>query len=62
MIADVFGGWFGIVVDGFWCLQMVLGGFRWFVVISSFSSYGEIRCLKFKRSTQLLGALVVSGN
>ena len=44
------------------CLEMVLGGFRWFSVIYSFSSYGEIRCFKFKSSRQLWGVLVVSSN
>ena len=41
-------GWFWMVVDDFGCLQMVLGEFRWFSEIYSFSSYGEIRCPKFK--------------
>ena len=47
------GGWFWIAVDGFGCLQIVLCGFRWFLEICSFSSYGEIPCFKFKRSRQL---------
>ena len=54
--------WFWMVVDGFGCLQMVLGGFRWFSEIFSFSSYGEIRCFKFKRSRQLCKVFVVSSN
>ena len=49
-----------MAVDGSGCLQMVLGGFRWFSEICSFSSYGEIRCFKFKRSRQLWGVFVVS--
>ena len=56
------GKWFWMVVDGFGCLQMVLGGFRWFSVICSCSNYCQLRCLKFKRSTQLLGVFVVSSN
>ena len=51
-----------MIVDGFGCLQMVLGGFRWFSVTCSFSGYGEIPCLKFKRSRQLWGVFVVSSN
>ena len=43
-------------------LQMFLGGFRWFSVICSFSSYVEIGCLKFKRSRQLREVLVVYSN
>ena len=31
-------------------------------VICSFNSYGEIRCLKFKRSRQLWGVFVISSN
>ena len=54
--------WFWKIVDGFGRLQMALGGFRWFWVIFSFSSYVEIRCLKFKRSRQLWGVFVVSSN
>ena len=56
------GEWFWTAVDGFGCLQMVLGGFRWFSEIFSFSSYGEIRCFKFKRSRQLWEVFVVSSN
>ena len=56
------GEWFWMVVDGFGCLQMALDGFRWFSVICSFSSYSEIRCLKFKRSRQLWGVIIVSSN
>ena len=56
------GEWFWMIVDGFGCLKMVLGGFRWFSVIYSFTSYGEIRCLKFKRSRQLWGVFVISSN
>ena len=56
------GEWFWMIVDGFGCLQMVLGGFRWFSVFCSFSSYREIRCLKFKRSRQLWGVLVVNND
>ena len=52
MIADALSEWFWIIVDGFGCLQMVLSGFMWFSLIFSFSSYGEIRCLNFKRSRQ----------
>ena len=55
-------GWFWMVADGFGCLQMVLSGFRWFSEIFSFSSYGEIRCFKFKRSRQLWEVFVVSSN
>ena len=51
-----------MAVDGFGCLQMVLGGFRWLSDICSFSSYSEIRCFKFKRSRQLWEVLVVSSN
>ena len=50
-----------MVVDGLGYFQMVLGGFRWFSVICSFSSYGKICCFKFKRSRQLWGVFVVSG-
>ena len=49
-------------MNGFGCLQMVLGGFKWFSVIYSFSNYSEIRCFKFKRSRQLWGVFVVSSN
>ena len=56
------GGWFWMVVDGFECLQIVLGGFRWFSEIFSFSSYDEIPCFKFKRSRQLWEDFVVSSN
>ena len=56
------GGWFWMAVDGFGCLQMVLGGFKCFSAISSFRSYGEIRCFKFKRIRQLRGIFVVSSN
>ena len=56
------GEWFWMVVDGFGCLQMVLGGFRCFSVICSFNSYGDIRCLKFKKSRQLCGVFVLSNN
>ena len=41
-----------MVVYGFRCFQIVLGGFRWFSDIGSFSSYGKIPCFKFKRSKQ----------
>ena len=41
---------------------MVLSGFRWFSENCSFSSYGEIRCFKFKRSRQLWEVFVVSSN
>ena len=41
---------------------MVLGGFRSFSEISSFSNRGEIRCFKFKRSRQLWGVFLVSSN
>ena len=41
-----------VVVDGFGCFQIVLGGFKWFSMSYSFSSYGENRCFKFKRSKQ----------
>ena len=43
-------------------LWMVLGEFRWFPEICSFSSYGEIRCFKFKISRQLWEVFVVSSN
>ena len=49
-----------MVVDGFGCLQIDLGGFRWFSEICSFSSYGEISCFKFKRSRQLWEDFAVS--
>ena len=39
---------------------MVLGRFRWFSVICGFSSYCEIRCLKFEGSRQLWGGFVRS--
>ena len=55
-------GWFWMAVDGFGYLQMVLGGFRWFSEIFSFSSYGEICCFKFKRNRQLWKVFVVSRN
>ena len=51
-----------MVADGFGRLQMALGGFRWFPEICSFSSYGKIRCFKFKRSRQLWEVFVVSSN
>ena len=51
-----------MAVDGFGYLQMVLGGFRWFSEIFSFSSYGEICCFKFKRNRQLWKVFVVSRN
>ena len=35
VIVDIFD-W--MVVDGFRCLQIVLGGFRWFSEMGSFSS------------------------
>ena len=41
-----------MVVESFGCFQIVLGRFRWFLEMSSFSSYGEIPCFKFKRSSQ----------
>ena len=50
---DVFG-W--MVLDDcgcFGCLQIVLGGFKWFSMTYSFSRCGEIPCFKFKRSKQL---------
>ena len=49
-----------MAVDGFGCLQLGLGGFWW--LSGSFSSYGEIRCFKFKRSRQLWEVFVVSSN
>ena len=49
------------MVLGAW-RPMALRGFRWFSVIFSFSSYFEIRCLKFKRSRQLWGVFVVPSN
>ena len=55
-------GWFWMAGDGSGCLQMVLGEFRWFSYICSFSSYGEIRCFKFKRNRQLWEVFVVSSN
>ena len=42
------GEWFWMVADDFACLQMALGGFRWFSVICNSSSYSEIRCLTLK--------------
>ena len=51
-----------VVMVGLGCLQIVLGGFGWFSEICSFSSYGEIRCFKFKRSRQLWEVFVVSSN
>ena len=62
VIADVFGGWFWMVVDGFGCFQMVLGGFRWLLEICSFSTYGGTLCFKIKRSRQLREVFVVSTN
>ena len=49
-----------MIVNGFGCLEMALGGFRWFSMVCSFSSYVEIRCLKSKRSRQLWGVFVVN--
>ena len=49
-----------MVVDGFRCLQMVLGGFSWFSEVYSFSSYGEIRCSEFRRCRQPWKVFVVS--
>ena len=43
-------------------LHIVLDEFRWVWEICSFSSYGEIRCFKFKSSRQLWKAFVVSIN
>ena len=51
-----------MIVNGFGCLEMALGGFRWFSMVCSFSSYVEIRCLKSKRSRQLWGVFVASSN
>ena len=62
VIADIFGWMVLDGCDGFGCLQMVLDGFGWFSEICSFSSYGEIRCFKFKRSRQLWEVFVVSNN
>ena len=62
VIVDVFGWMFWMVVNDFGCLEMVLGGFRWFSVICSFSSYGEIRCFKLKGIRQLWGVFVVCSN
>ena len=56
------GEWFWMIGDVCGCLQMFLGGFRLFSVISSFSSNGEICFLKFKRSRQLWGVFVVFSN
>ena len=56
------GGWFWMAVDGLKSLQIVLGGFRWFSEICSFSSYIEIRCFKFKSKRQLWEVFVVSSN
>ena len=42
-----------MVVDGFGCFQIVLGGFRSFSEMGSFSSYAEISCFKLERSRQL---------
>ena len=41
---------------------MVLDACIRFSVICSFSSHGETRCFKFKRSRQLWGLFVVSSN
>ena len=49
-------------MDEFGCLLIVLDGFRWFSEICRFSSYGEIRCFKFKKSRQLWEVFVVSNN
>ena len=49
-------------VDGFGCLQIDLGGVKWFSEIHSFSSYSEICCFKFKRSRQLWEDFVVCSN
>ena len=51
-----------MVVDGFGCLQIVLGGFKWFSMAYSFSNYGEIRCFKFKTSKQLWEVFLISSN
>ena len=56
------GEWFWMVLDDSGCLQIVLDNFRWFSVIHSFSSYCEIRWLKFRRTRQLRGVFVVSSN
>ena len=56
------GWWFWIDMDEFGCLLIVLDGFRWFSEICRFSSYGEIRCFKFKKSRQLWEVFVVSNN
>ena len=51
-----------MVVDASECLQIVLGGFKRFSMTYSFSSYGETRCFKFKRSKQLWGVFLMSSN
>ena len=56
------GGRFWMTTAGFGCWPMALGGFRSLSKICSFSSYGETRCFKFKRSRQLWRVFVVSNN
>ena len=56
------GGWLRMAADGFGCLQIVLGRFRWLSEICSFRNYGKISCFKFKRSRQLWEDFVVSSN
>ena len=56
------GGWFWMDVDGFGCLQIILCGFKWLSIIYSFTSYGEIRCFKFKSSRQLWRFFLISSN
>ena len=55
-------GWFWAVMVCLGCLQMVFRGFRWFSEICNFSSYGEIRCFKFKTSRQLWEVFVAPSN
>ena len=49
-------GWFLVLADGFRWIQVV------FKDLQFFSSYGETRCFKFKRSRQLWDVFVVSSN
>ena len=56
------GRWFWMALDDFGCLQVVLGGFKWFLMACGFSSYGESRCFKFKRSKQLWRVFLISSN
>ena len=42
------GGWFWMAVDGFGCLQIVLGGFRWYSEIFSLVAAMKFLALNLK--------------